>query len=66
MYEYKTEILSAGIRWVKGKAGEADATKLDELLNQRGAEGWELVNYVYTTEVFNVHANFCVTFRKAK
>ena len=66
MYEYKTEILSAGIRWVKGKATEADASKLDNLLNQRAAEGWELVNYVYTTEVFNVSANFILTFKKAK
>ena len=66
MYEYKTEILSAGIRWVKGKATEADASSLDNLLNQRDAEGWELVNYVYTTEVLNVSANFILTFRKAK
>ena len=66
MYEYKTEILSAGIRWVKGKATEADASKLDNLLNQRAAEGWELVNYIYTTEVLNVSANFILTFKKAK
>jgi len=66
MYEYKTEILSAGIRLVKGKAGDADAAKLDELLNKRAAEGWELVVYNYTTEVLNTSASILVTFRKAK
>ena len=66
MYEYKSEILSKGIRWVKGKATEADASGLDELLNERAADGWELVSYVYTTEVLNVSASMLITFRKAK
>ena len=66
MYEYKSEILNKGIRWVKGSATESDASKLDALLNERAAEGWELVNYVYTTELLNTSATMLITFRKAK
>ena len=66
MYEYKSEILKKGIRWVKGAATEGDATKLDELLNERAAEGWELVSYAYTTELGNVSATMLITFRRAK
>jgi len=66
MYEYKSEIQSKGIRWVKGAATQGDATKLDELLNERAAEGWELVTYVYTTELLNVSATMLLTFRRAK
>lgn len=66
MYEYKSETLSKGIRWLKGSATKADASGLDELLNERAAQGWELVSYVYTTEVLNLHATMLVTFRRAK
>lgn len=66
MYEYKSEILKKGIRWVKGAATEADANNLDVILNERAAEGWELVTYAYTTEVANVSATMLLTFKRAK
>jgi len=66
MYEYKSEIVSKGIRWVRGRASESDASGLDELLNERAQEGWELVAYAYTTEIMNVSAAMLVTFRRAK
>ena len=65
MYEYKSEILSQGIRWMKGSATDCDAGKLDALLNERSAEGWELVSYAYTTEIFNASAAMLITFRKS-
>ena len=66
MYEYKSEILDKGIRWVRGRASESDASGLDELLNARAAEGWELSAYAYTTEIVNVSAAMLVTFRRLK
>ena len=66
MYEYKSEIINKGIRLVKGSATESDASKLDEIFNKRSAEGWELVSYVYTTELLNVSASVLATFRKTK
>ena len=66
MYEYKSEIISKGIRWIRGSATEGDASQLDVLLNERAAEGWELVSYVYTTEIINAYATMLVTFRRTK
>ena len=66
MYEYKTEIVSKGIRWVRGRASETDASGLDELLNERAQEGWELVAYAFTTEVLNLAAAMMITFKKQK
>lgn len=47
MYKYKTEILTVGTKWFSDKANSDDIAKLDELLNQRASEGWELVTYDY-------------------
>ena len=47
MYTYKTEILTVSTKWWSDKANAADAAELDELLNRRAAEGWELVTYDY-------------------
>jgi len=66
MYEYRSELLNKGIRWVRGRASESDASGLDELLNARAAEGWELMSYAYTTEIVNVSAAMLVTFRRVK
>ena len=66
MCEYKSEVLEAGIRWTKGRATETDASKLDELINARFSEGWELVTYCYTTEALNFSASVLITFRRKK
>ena len=47
MYTYKSEILWVSSKWFSDKANEKDLAELDELLNERAAEGWELVTYDY-------------------
>ena len=47
MYTYKTEILKVGTKFCSDKANEKDAAELDELLNARAAERWELMTYDY-------------------
>ena len=47
MYIYKTEILTVGTKWFSDKADAADIAMLDKLLNERAADGWELVTYDY-------------------
>ncbi len=47
MYIYKTEILTVSTKWFSDKANEGDIALLDNLLNERAAEGWELVTYDY-------------------
>ena len=64
MYLYKTEILTVGTKWFSDKANANDAAELDQLLNQRSAEGWELVTYDYMATSVQIKGAFIVTFRK--
>ena len=66
MYRYKTEILKVGSKWLSDKADENDAAELDELLNRRSAEGWELVTYDYMATSSQIKGAFIITFRKAQ
>ena len=65
MYTYKTEILKVSSKWFSDKANEADTAELDELLNKRAEEGWELVTYDYMATSAQIRGAFVVTFRKA-
>ena len=64
MYIYKTEILTVGTKWFSDKADAADIAMLDKLLNERAADGWELVTYMATSA--QIKGAFVVTFRKEK
>ena len=64
MYTYKSEILTVGSKWFSDKADEKDASELDELLNRRAAEGWELVTYDYMATSVQIRGAFIITFRK--
>lgn len=43
MYIYKTEILQVGMKWFSDKADTNDITVLDQFINEKAADGWELV-----------------------
>ena len=64
MYLYKTEILTVSTKWFSDKANVNDAAELDRLLNQRSAEGWELVTYDYMATSAQIKGAFIITFRK--
>ena len=64
MYIYKTEILQVSTKVWSAKANENDAAKLDELLNLRASEGWELVTYDYMATDSQIKGAFIITFRK--
>ncbi len=64
MYIYKTEILKVGTKFWSDKANDKDAAELDELLNQRAAEGWELATYDYMATTSQIRGAFIITFRK--
>jgi hypothetical protein len=66
MYTYKSEILWVSSKWFSDKANEKDLAELDELLNERAAEGWELVTYDYMATSLQARGAFVITFRKAK
>ena len=66
MFTYRTEILKTGLKLWSDKANEQDAAEQDALLNERAAEGWELVTYDYMATSTQVKGAFIVTFRKAQ
>ena len=64
MYTYKTEILTVGTKWFSDKADADDVEKLDRLINEKAADGSELVTYDYMATATQVKGAFVVTFRK--
>ena len=64
MYSYKTEILPVSMKFFSDKANDEDAAELDALLNQRAAEGWELVTYDYMATSAQIRGAFIITFKK--
>ena len=66
MYIYKSEILTVGTKWISDKADEDDIAVLDQLLNERSADGWELVTYDYMATSLQIKGAFVITFRKPK
>lgn len=66
MYTYRTEILSVSTKFFSDKADQKDISILDDLLNQRASEGWELVTYDYMATSMQIKGAFVVTFRKER
>ncbi|EOH94250.1 DUF4177 domain-containing protein [Enterococcus pallens] len=64
MYEYRSEILITGMKWVSDKADENDLYELDELINQRAREGWELATYSYMATTLQIRGATLITFKR--
>ena len=64
MYTYKSEILKVRAKFLTEKADKGDALALDDLINKRAAEGWELVTYDYMATDYQISGAFFITFRK--
>ena len=64
MCTYMTEILEVGSKWISDKADKRDISMLDERLNMRSAEGWELVTYDYMATSMQIKGAFCITYRR--
>ncbi len=64
MYRYQTELLPVSMKFFSDKANKADASVLDDLLNRRAAEGWELATYDYMATATQIKGAFIVTFRR--
>ena len=43
---------------------ESDFPQLDDLLNRRAAEGWELVTYTHVAGKYTAIGHYLLTFRK--
>ncbi len=64
MYIYKTEILTVGTKWFSDKADTNDIAILDQFINERAANGWELVTYDYMATSMQLKGAFVITCRK--
>lgn len=62
MFKYESVLLDASSS-IKGKLGSKDISILDEEINKRAADGWELVTHSYSVAGY---AQFLVTFKKEK
>ena len=60
------ELLTVGTKWFSDKADAADLAILDKSINERAAEGWELVTYDYMATSMQIKGAFVITFRKEK
>jgi hypothetical protein len=47
MIRYKTEILKTSFKFINSSISENEVSELDELINKRQKEGWELVTYSF-------------------
>jgi len=64
IFEYKSEVLPTGIKWLSYKA--SDVSVLDQVINQHVTEGWELASYSYMATSFQTRGATLITFRKPK
>ncbi len=64
MYTYKTEILTVSAKWFSDKANANDIAILDQFINERAANGWELVTYDYMATSMQFKGAFVITFKK--
>ncbi|MDR1954836.1 MAG: DUF4177 domain-containing protein [Candidatus Methanoplasma sp.] len=44
---YKSEVLKVSFKLIKSSIEPEEVTKLDELINKRASEGWDLVTYTF-------------------
>ena len=67
MYIYKSEVIDTEMKWgFKDSASPKDVEKLDELINQKAEEGWELVEYSYMSNAIGSRSAILITFKKKK
>lgn len=66
MWTYKSEVLETSVKWFKDSASTEDLGHLDDLINSRAKEGWELVTHSYMPNVIATRSAILVTFRKEK
>ena len=58
--------MKVGTKWFSDKTEACSITMLDQSLNERAAEGWELVTYDYMATSVQIKGAFAITFRKNK
>jgi len=63
---YQSEIIVTTTKFFKHSASASDLKALDDLINERVAEGYEFVCHSYMPNVNALKSAILVTFRKVK
>ena len=68
MFEYKSEIMKVryDMLWPKSRQSESERDKFDAFINQKVAEGWELVCYSESGIQDTSSTTILLTFRRQK
>lgn len=66
MFEYKSDVLYTKTKWLTDKAEPDDVQELDNLINKRAQQGWELVTYSYMSTFFQIKGATLITFKRLK
>lgn len=64
MCEYKSEVLEASSSTFKGGIKDSAVDKLNELINRRASEGWELAFQSMALDTSLAKYNILLTFKK--
>jgi hypothetical protein len=66
MFEYKTEALVVPYKMIKKTFGDDQFTRIDELINQRASDGWQLITHCISSMDDINGATLLITFGKEK
>ena len=64
MARYKSEILRVSFKMMNASIGEDEIQHLDDLINRRASEGWDLVSYAFMGDAGNLGRGILLTFKK--
>jgi hypothetical protein len=64
MQKYKSEVLKVSFKFIKASIKEEEIELLDELINKRASEGWELVTYAFMGTEGSFNRGVLITFKK--
>ncbi|MHC5229081.1 DUF4177 domain-containing protein [Enterococcus sp. LJL99] len=65
MYTYKNEILTTSRKMgFKDTINASDLAKLDELMNERAKDGWQLTTHSYISDFSRTQSAFLISFKK--
>ena len=64
MVMYKSEVISVSFKIAKASIKEEEIKELDDLINRRSKEGWDLVAYAFMGDAGNFGRGILITFKK--
>ena len=64
MTRYESEVVRVSFKLIKASIKEDEISQLDEVINKRASQGWELVTYAFMGGDGSLGRGILITFRK--